>query len=144
MTAVSRRDFVAFILLNWITCGIYGLIFWYQFAKDINRVCDGDGNHTTDFITVILLSIITCGIYQIFWYYNLGNRIYNNGPRYGVTINENGTTVLLWFVIGMVLTCGLASYVALYYIIRNANLLFESYNRYIFGNPGMPGMPGQF
>ena len=146
---IQRRDFVTYILLSIITCGIYPIFFWYRFAQDINRVCDGDGDTTTDYIIAWLLSIVTCGIYGFYWYYKLGNRMYNNGPRYGVRINENGTTILLWYVIGMLL-CFVGSYIALYYIIRNGNMLFDSYNNYVFGGQGQngyhgaPGTPGQF
>ena len=55
---IQRRDFVTYILLSIITCGIYPIFFWYRFAQDINRVCEGDGDTTTDYIIAWLLSIV--------------------------------------------------------------------------------------
>ena len=77
---------------------------------------------------LILLSLVTCGIYSFYWYYCLGNRLAKNAPRYGMSFQENGTTVLLWMVIGSLL-CGLGSWVANYIIIKNCNQLCAVYNR---------------
>ena len=81
-----------------------------------------------DFILYVILTIITCGIYSFYWYYCLGNRLAKNAPRYGMSFQENGTTVLLWMVIGS-LVCGLGTWVATYIIIKNCNQLCAVYNR---------------
>lgn len=76
----------------------------------------------------IILSIITCGIYAWFWYYNLGNRLAANGPRYGLSIQENGTTVLLWQIFGAFI-CGIGPFVAMHILIKNSNKICNAYNR---------------
>lgn len=96
--------------------------------QDVNTVCDGDGEHTRGLLGLILLSLVTCGIYSFYWYYCLGNRLANNASRYGMSFQENGTTVLLWLVIGSLL-CGLGTWVATYIIIKNCNQLCAAYNR---------------
>ena len=45
----------------------------------------------------------TCGIYNWIWYYNLGDRLASNAPRYGMNFQENGTTILLWKLLGVFL-----------------------------------------
>ena len=122
------RNFVLYVVLTIITCGIYGLVFLYAMIQDVNTVCDGDGEHTRGLLGLILLSLVTCGIYSFYWYYCLGNRLAKNAPRYGMSFQENGTTVLLWMVIGSLL-CGLGSWVANYIIIKNCNQLCAVYNR---------------
>lgn len=124
----ENRDFVLYVILTIITCGIYGLVFLYSMIQDVNTVCDGDGEHTRGLMGLILLSLVTCGIYSFYWYYCLGNRLAKNAPRYGMSFQENGTTVLLWMVIGSLL-CGLGSWVANYIIIKNCNQLCAVYNR---------------
>ena len=124
----ENRDFVLYVILTIITCGIYGLVFLYSMIQDVNTVCDGDGEHTRGLMGLILLSLVTCGIYSFYWYYCLGNRLAKNAPRYGMSFQENGTTVLLWMVIGSLL-CGLGSWVATYIIIKNCNQLCAAYNR---------------
>lgn len=125
---IKQRNFIVMILLSFITFGIYGIIFWYSYSDDMNKVCNGDGKETTNFLIVILLSIITCGIYYWIWVYKLGNRLNENAPRYGLRFNEDGTTILLWMLLGSLL-CGLGTLYAQYLLVRNMNSIAECYNR---------------
>ena len=79
-------------------------------------------------LSYILLSIITCGIYSWVWYYKLGNRLAANAPRYGLSFQENGTTVLLWLVFGALL-CGIGPFIAMNILIKNSNRICNAYNR---------------
>ena len=131
----TDRSLVAYILLNIITCGIYGYYFLYTMARDVNIVCSGDGKKTGGLAAFILLSIITCGFYALYWYYSLGNRLASNAPRYGLNFQENGTTVLLWYLVGALL-CGIGPYVAMHFLIRNTNSICSAYNQAngLYGN----------
>ncbi|WP_455950661.1 DUF4234 domain-containing protein [Eubacterium sp.] len=122
------RGLLSYILLSIITCGIYSYYFIYKIAKDVNVACDGDGQNTSGLAAFILLSMITCGIYTWFWYYNLGNRLAANAPRYGMTFQENGTTILLWQIFGSFL-CGIGPFVAMHILIKNTNQICNAYNR---------------
>lgn len=122
------RGLASYIILSIITCGIYSYYFIYKMAHDVNIACDGDGENTSGLVAFILLSFITCGIYAWFWYYNLGNRLAANGPRYGLSIQENGTTVLLWQIFGAFI-CGIGPFVAMHILIKNSNKICNAYNR---------------
>lgn len=128
MRLKDDRGILSYILLNIITCGIYGYYFIYKMARDVNVACDGDGENTAGLGMFLLLSIITCGFYAYYWYYKLGNRLCANAGRYGLTFQENGTTVLLWCVIGLLL-CGIGPFIAMYILIKNTNLICGAYNR---------------
>lgn len=123
----ADRSLIAYILLTIITCGIYSWYFIYALARDVNAACAGDGKSTAGLIKLVLLSMITCGFYGIYWYYSLGNRLAANAPRYGLNFQENGTTVLLWYLVG-VLACGIGPLVAMHIIIKNTNALCGAYN----------------
>lgn len=123
----NNRSLVKYILLSIVTCGIYSYIFIYNLAKDINTICNGDGKETAGLLKFILLSIVTCGIYSWIWYYGVGNRLSENAPRYGLNFSENGTTILMWFLFG-VLLCGIGPFIALHIIIKNTNALASAYN----------------
>jgi hypothetical protein len=125
---IKQRNFFIMILLSFITCGIYGIVFWYSYSDDMNQICNGDGKETKNYLIVILLSIITCGIYYWVWLYGVGNRLQENGPRYGVSFSENGTTILLWMIIGS-LICGFGTFYALYLLVKNMNILADRYNQ---------------
>ncbi|MBR4831007.1 MAG: DUF4234 domain-containing protein [Butyrivibrio sp.] len=124
----TDRSLLIVILLSLVTCGIYAYYFIYTLARDVNIACEGDGEETPGLLPFILLSMVTCGIYALYWYYKLGNRLANNAERYGMRFEENGTTVLLWGLIGSLL-CGVGAYVALYIIIKNTNAICSAYNR---------------
>lgn len=124
----SPQGLASYIILSIITCGIYSYYFIYKMAHDVNIACEGDGENTSGLVAFILLSLITCGIYAWFWYYNLGNRLAANGPRYGLSIQENGTTVLLWQIFGAFI-CGIGPFVAMHILIKNSNKICNAYNR---------------
>lgn len=122
------RRLLLYILLSIITCGIYSYYFIYKMAHDVNIACEGDGESTSGLAVFILLSIITCGVYSWIWYYKLGNRLATNAPRYGLSFQENGTTVLLWLIFGVVL-CGIGPYISMNILIKNSNRICYEYNR---------------
>lgn len=121
------RDLLSYILLSIVTCGIYSYIFLYGLAQDANTVCAGDGKSTPGLLQFVLLSFFTCGIYAWFWYYGLGNRLAETAPRYGLSFSENGTTILVWLVVGTCV-CGIGQFIAMYFLIKNMNALAHAYN----------------
>ncbi|MCI8824042.1 MAG: DUF4234 domain-containing protein [Lachnospiraceae bacterium] len=127
MKVKEDRSLVMYILLSIVTCGIYSYYFLYSIAQDANVVCADDGKKTSGLAAFILLSIVTCGIYAWIWYYNLGNRLSENAPKYGLNFSENGTTVLMWMIFGSFL-CGIGPFIAMNILITNMNALAHAYN----------------
>lgn len=124
----TNRNILMYILLTLVTCGIYGYYFIYKLAEDVNEMCKDDGEKTPGLLPFILLSYVTCGLYAYYWYYRLGNRIQANGSKYGITVQESGTTILLWCVVGL-LICGIGPYIAMHLIIKNVNAMAVAYNQ---------------
>lgn len=122
------RSLGKYILLSICTCGFYGLYYIYTMAQDSNTLCEGDGKKTPGLLGFILLAIVTCGIYALYWEYSLGNRLSENAPRYGMDFQENGTTVLLWNILGSLLF-GIGHFVAINILIKNMNALAHQYNQ---------------
>ncbi|SFG15115.1 DUF4234 domain-containing protein [Oribacterium sp. WCC10] len=127
----TDRSLVTYILLGFVTCGIYSLYMLHCIIKDVNITCAGDGKTTSSIWAYIGFGILTCGIYDMIWLYNLGNRLQYNAPRYGMNFQENGTTVLLWELFGAVL-CGVGPFIAAHIIIKNSNALNAAYNNMMF------------
>lgn len=123
----TNRSLIAYILLSIITCGIYSYYFIYSIARDVNTMCRDDGEKTGGLLAFILLSFVTCGFYGLYWEYKLGNRLAANAPRYGITFQENGTSVLLWYLVGSLL-CGIGPFIAMHILIKNTNALAAAYN----------------
>lgn len=124
----TDRSLLMYILLTIVTCGIYSYYFIWKLAADINVACEGDGKKTPGLAEYILLSIVTCGIYSYYWMYSIGNRLQENAPRYGMSFSENGTTILMWQIFGILL-CGLGPYFAMNILITNTNRICLAYNK---------------
>ncbi|MBR7057334.1 MAG: DUF4234 domain-containing protein [Stomatobaculum sp.] len=126
----SNRGLLMYILLCAVTCGIYGLFFIYKLAEDINTACAGDGSPAIGGLgEYIGYSLLTCGVYSSCWTFNLNNRMKANGRRYGVSIEDDGTSILLWSTVGAML-CGIGPLIAMHKMCKNANAICEAYNRY--------------
>lgn len=123
----SDRSLIGWLLLSIVTCGIYSYYFLYCLARDINTMCQEDGDSTPGIAAFILLSFVTCGFYALYWYYKIGNRLQANAPRYGLVFQENGTTILMWQIVGALLCC-LGSIFAMNIIIKNTNAMATVYN----------------
>ena len=120
-------SFPLYVLLCFITCGFYQLYFVYKISDSLNIVCDGDGEETSGLMKFFFLGIITCNIYCLFWEFNVMNRIQSNAPRYNRYTQDNGSSFLLWLLIGSIF-CGLGFFVAWYIFIKNLNLICKAYN----------------
>ena len=118
MNVKDNRSFWVYLLLSIVTCGLYSIYFWYVYVEDLNTIFYGDGEDSPNYIIVLLLSWVTCGIYGVYWRYY---------DRYGVMIEENGSAILLWTLLGY-LTGGIGQLVADYFMIQNLNKTALVYN----------------
>lgn len=134
----QQYSFVTVILLTIVTCGIYGYYFIYKATKDLNDLGGNDGGQMDPSMT-ILLTVVTCGFYQYYWYYKQGNRMQKLGAANEVKVDENGSSYLIWMILG-VIVCGLGIYVAEYMFINNLNKLIEKYNMVQMGGMNQPQM----
>ena len=94
---------------------------------DINAACKYDGDRTPGLGTYIILSFITWGIYSLYWEYKIGNRIQANASNYNLTIQENGTSILIWRIFGSFVCC-VGSFIGNNILIKNANAIWNAYN----------------
>lgn len=128
ITLVSEnRGIIKYIILSFITLGIYAWWYTYKLAQDMNVVCEGDGENTPGLLAYVLLSMVSLGLYSYWWQYKIGNRLQANAGRYGLTFQESGTTILLWDIFGIVL-CGIGPFVAMWIIMKNMNAMARAYN----------------
>ena len=133
----ENRGLLKFIFIGAITCGVYMLYTLHMLAKDINEMCEGDGENTAGLLKLILFTLITCTVYNYIWHYKLMNRIQNNAERYGIKVRTVGSMDLgaCWVVLsvaGLLISwCGIGLILSLYadyLMFQNMNLLSKAYN----------------
>ena len=97
---LQNRNIVTCIILSFVTCGIYGIIWFINMVNDVNAVCQ-DEKSSQSGGTVFLLTLITCGIYGLIWFYNAGKRMSVAGNKYNMTISDNSVMYLVLALIGL-------------------------------------------
>ncbi len=127
----TGRNFFMYLIFNMLTCSLYGWYFYGKMAKDLNLMCDGDGETTVSLPMLIVLSVCTLGFYMYYWQYKFAARLYRNAGVFGADVREDGTLILILNVAGL-FTCGLGQLAAMYMQIANLNKLSEAYNRMYF------------
>lgn len=123
----TNRGILKYIIFTIITCGLYGFFFIHGVAKDVNEMCKNDGDKVGGLVAYIILSYLTCGLYSIYWQYKIANRLQANAPSYGLYFSENGTNVLLWYLVGWLL-CFVGPFIAMNIVIKNTNRMAAAYN----------------
>lgn len=68
MRFIQKKSVGMCIFLTIITCGIYGIYWYYEILSDIYYISGRENNAGMD----ILLTLITCGIYGYYMHYQMG------------------------------------------------------------------------
>lgn len=102
--SIKKREIVTSVILSFITCGIYSIIWSIFINDDVNAA---SGEQGTSGVMVVLLTIVTCGIYGIYWAYTMGKRMQIAGEKHGASISDNSILylVLQLFGLGIVNYC---------------------------------------
>ena len=76
------RHPVLVYVLNMLTCGIYGIYWFFVTCEDINR---GLGRKEHNPIVDFVLAIVTCGLWWIWWSWKASESIVELQEKWGVT-----------------------------------------------------------
>lgn len=89
------RSPVAVILLSYVTCGIYGIYWFFKFTEEING---GLGEKRISAGLYFLLSIVCPPLYFV-WMYKLDEAIFEIRTRTGLPAKRN---FILWLVLSLI------------------------------------------
>ena len=125
----TDRNLWIFLLLSFITLGIYGIVFWTKIGNDINKIASQhDGRKTTHFCLVIfLLTPITFGFALFFWFADLSGRIGMELQHRGYERKIGRETFWTWGVLGSLLF-GIGPLVFTHKLLNAMNTLAADYN----------------
>lgn len=124
----TNRGMIKTILLSFITCGIYALVFYSSLGENINLVASRrDGKKTMHFcLLFFLVGPITCGIGTLVWNHKISQRIGDEARARGIATNFGAGTFWLWNILGTLILVG--PFVYLYKLCKTMNAVCENYN----------------
>lgn len=124
----SDRSWIVFILLNYVTCTIYGIVGRTGLANDLNTIVGGrDGKSTMHYcLNYFLLTPVTFGIFGIIWEHGFAARIGAELNRRRINYDFGAKDFWLWGVLGMFIFVG--PFIYTYKLFTAMNLLAEDYN----------------
>lgn len=96
---IKKRDIAVAIILSIVTCGIYGLVWFFNLVTDLNTAA-GDTDDQTPGV-ILLLSIITCGIYGWIWLYKAGEKVDRIKQSNGEAPSNSALIYLILAIVGL-------------------------------------------
>lgn len=95
---IKERNIVVCILLSFVTCGIYGIVWFISLTDDV-RAAGGDNDLSGG--KAVLYSIITCGIYTFYWAYKMGKEMAVVKAKNGMSGEDNSVLYLILNIFGL-------------------------------------------
>lgn len=84
---MNKRSVVLAIILTFVTCGIYGLYWFYKITNEthyaVGRKTTASGG------MAIVYALITCGVYGLYWNYKIGDSILEAKEQRGMRTDKN-------------------------------------------------------
>ena len=132
---MEKKNIVLAIVLTLVTCGIYGIYWFYTMTEDVHRLV---GRRTTaDGGMAILYSLVTCGIYSLYWMYKMGEGLTEAKMMRGMMADQNaGLLYLILAVFGL----GVISEVLIQSAINDI-IYFDQRGNGSYNGPYMPQQP---
>lgn len=96
---MKKRNVGVCVLLSFITCGIYYLIWFIKINNEVNELAHPEKK--TSGIVAILLTIITCGIYGLVWANKMGKLLDVALTEHNLPAENRGTIYLVMQLFGL-------------------------------------------
>ena len=96
---IQERKLALCIILTIVTCGIYGLVWFFNLVNDLNTAAPSSDDKTPG--TVLLLSIVTCGIYSFVWLYKSGDKVDKIRTHNGEAPSSSAVLYLVLAIFGL-------------------------------------------
>ncbi|MCQ2499698.1 MAG: DUF4234 domain-containing protein [Lachnospiraceae bacterium] len=86
------------ILLTFITCGIYGIVWFIKLTNDANAA---SRTSSTSGGMAFLFSLLTCGIYDLYWAYKQGEKLDTARKELGMSSESSSVLFLVLSIFGL-------------------------------------------
>lgn len=124
----TKRGLLKYILLSFITFGIYGIVALSSVSTDINLIASRyDGKKTMHYCLVFFIfSGLTLGIVPIVWYHRISARIGRELNRRNISYSFGAGSFWGWNVLGVLIVVG--PFIYLHNLFKAMNLLSADFN----------------
>lgn len=95
---IKKRDIVTSIILSFVTCGIYAIIWFISLTDDVGQV---SGDERLSGGKWFLLTLITCGIYGYYWAYLMGKAMMQAKAKNNMPAEDNSVLYIILQVVGL-------------------------------------------
>jgi Domain of unknown function (DUF4234) len=96
--AFTERSQVLVLVLTFVTCGLYALVWKFQTTDEL-RIASGDESLKPGLD--LLLTFVTCGIWALYCFYRNAQVVYRLSLHLGLTRSDPSTPVILCAAFGL-------------------------------------------
>lgn len=124
----TNRGWLKMILLNLVTFGIYGIVFYSGISSDINVAAGRyDGKKTMHYcLLIFVVAPLTLCIGGIVWFHKLSKRIGQELARRGIGYSFGAGSFWGWNILGACIVVG--PFIYLHKLCKAMNLLNANFN----------------
>ena len=123
---ITNRSMWKLMILNILTLGIYGIIFFIPFSFDLNKISPQGSSKQMNFLAAWGLSFFTLSVVMDIWLYQTTERIAEALEHRKIDFEFDTSDFWKWFIFGSLILVG----PFIYYnkLCKAMNLLCEDYN----------------
>ena len=123
----TDRSMWKLVLLQIVTLGIYGVIFFIPFSFDIDKIAPKrDCSKTMNYFLAYILSLFTFSIVLYIWHYQMAERVEEALSERDIDYDFGTEHFWYWFVFGSLILVG--PFIYFHKLCRAMNLLCKNYN----------------
>lgn len=123
----TNRSMWKLLILSFLTCGIYSIVFFIPFSFDLERIHPSNGRQM-NYIGAYFLALFTFSIVLDIWHYQIAKRIGEALEARKIDYEFGTGDFWKWLFFGSLILVG--PFVYYHKLCRAMNLLCEDYNEH--------------
>ena len=124
----TNRSMWKLMLLNILTLGIYGIIFFIPFSFDLDKIAPRkDHGRTMNYLFAYIFSLFTMSIVMLVWHHHIATRVEEALSERSIPYDFSTSDLWAWYIFGSFILVG--PFIYMHKLCKAMNLLCEHYNQ---------------
>jgi hypothetical protein len=120
---MKKFNWILFLVLNYVTCGLWGIYVWTVITKNKNVMAEKYGvQKIMGYIPAFLLTMITCGIYGLVWFYKMSKQQVELNKALGAELDPSDNPIVFFIIM-------FVPFYGFYVLFKNYNAAVDAYER---------------